>query len=107
MRESMFYVGASSIERVWEDPGTVKFRGVLREGSKVRPWEALLQFVVLFGCPWRSRLAQFSAKRTIFGGSENLMIPQTDLSVGVLAVLVEGRWSYLAAAEPSNRPDLL
>ena len=62
----MFYVGGSSIERVGEDPGTVKFRAVLREGSKVRPWEALLQIFVLFGCPWRSRLGQFSAKKAVF-----------------------------------------
>ena len=67
----MFYVGGSSIERVWEDPGTVKFRGVLREGSKVRPWEALLQFFVHLGCPWRSRSAPFSAKKTFFEGPTN------------------------------------
>ena len=73
-RESMFYVGGSSIERVGEDPGTVKFRGVLREGSKVRSWEALLQIFVLFGRPWRSRLAPFSAKMSIFRGSENSTI---------------------------------
>ena len=66
MRGSMFYVGGSSIQRVLEGPGTVKFGGVFREGSKVRPWEALFQIFVIFGCPWGSRLAPFSAKNVIF-----------------------------------------
>ena len=64
----MFYVGGSSIERVGEAPGTVKFRGVVREGSKERPREALLPIFVLLGCPWRSRLAPFSAKKVVFEG---------------------------------------
>ena len=46
----MFYVGGSSILEVWEGPGTIKFRCVFREGSKVRPWEALFQIFVIFGC---------------------------------------------------------
>ena len=62
MRKSMFYVGGSLILEVWEGPGTINFRGVFREGSKVRPWEALLQIFVIFGCPWGSRRAPFSAE---------------------------------------------
>ena len=48
----MLYVGGSSILEVWEGPGTVTFRGVFREGSKVLPWEALFfQIFVIFGYP--------------------------------------------------------
>ena len=74
MRESMFYVGASSIEQVWQGPGMVKFRGVFRRGSKVRSWGALLEIFVIFGCPWGSRLVSFSAKKSILRGSENSTI---------------------------------
>ncbi len=56
----------TSILQVWEDPGTVEFRGVFRAGSKVRPWEALLQIFAIFGCPWGSRRAPFSDKNAVF-----------------------------------------
>ena len=49
MRKSMFRKGGSSIRQVLEGPGTIKFRGVFREGSKVRRWEALLQIFVICG----------------------------------------------------------
>ena len=64
----MFYVGGSSILQVWEGPGTVKVRGVFREGSKVRPWEAFLQIFVIFGYPWGSRKVPFPAKNEFFEG---------------------------------------
>ena len=66
MRKSLFYEGGSSILRVREGPRTIEFRDVFREGSKVRPWEALLQIFVIFGCPWGPRRAPFSAKNVVF-----------------------------------------
>ena len=52
-------------------------------------------------------LARGRLERLLLRCSINVFIPQTDLSVGVLAVLVEGRWSSLAAPEPSKRSKLL
>ena len=62
----MFYVGASSIQRVLEGPGMVKFRDVFLKGLKVCPWEALLEIFVIFGCRWGSGMAPFSAKKAVY-----------------------------------------
>ena len=64
----MFYVGGSSILEVWGGPGILKFRGVFREASKVRPWEALLQIFVIFGCPGDPEGFRFLLKLQFFKG---------------------------------------
>ena len=73
-------------------PGILKFRGVFREASKVRPWEALLQIFVIFWCPWGSRMAPFSAKNAVFEGSEILLIFGTIFDANLGGPAAEG-WS--------------
>ena len=51
--------------------------------------------------------AKLHGKVTIQLFQQFSIFPQTDLSVGVLAVLVVGRWSYLAAGRPSEPSELL
>ena len=60
-------------------------------------------------CTCSEKLMQLASWGHIRNTSKhnNELIPQTDLSVGVLAVLVEGRWSSPATGEPSERAKLL
>ena len=57
------------------------------------------------------RIAPFpdsSAAKKLDGGSEKSIFPQTMLAIeGVLAVLIEGRWSPRGAAEASKCAKLL
>ena len=62
----MCYLGGSLILEVREGPGTIEFRGVFREGSKVRPWEALLQIFVIFGGPGDPEGLHFRLKMQFF-----------------------------------------
>ena len=69
----MFYVHGSSILKVRKDLKIDEIGDVFWKGPKVLPWEALFEFLWIFGVRMGGRWAPFGLKKGAFLGSEFLM----------------------------------